>query len=496
MSLRLIVTLFLLNSIVLFSQERTKKHTIIKGETISSIAEKYDVKQSEIYKLNPKAKNLLKLNSVLLIPTTDQKNSTTKSKIATNYSEKEHEVLAKETLYGIARQYGITVKELNEANPTLETSGLRIGQKIAIPGNATSTEIAVVSQVKKSSQKAPVTIEPQITEIESAIAEQTTIEVLAKETKYSITKKYGITIKEFDKANPTLGVKSLRVGQKINIPANASLKTEIAVASQENKIQSIQEPTVIVQPINDLPKTELVILTNPTESSTTSNENIVREVLPKETKYGIAKQYGITVQELEKQNPEIKNKLRVGYKLNIRSANVTNESIAVLNSENPTHEFTNAENDTEKYKNVENNNWEFKSFVKPASNPNFLDELIETASSNIGTRYQSGGTSKSGYDCSGLMCTTFGAFDIKLPRTSLEQSRLGVVVNPEDAQKGDLIFFKTNGRSRINHVGMVVEVCDGDIKFIHASVGGGVVISSVKEKYYEKKLTQINRVLQ
>jgi hypothetical protein len=43
---------------------------------------------------------------------------------------------------------------------------------------------------------------------------------------------------------------------------------------------------------------------------------------------------------------------------------------------------------------------------------------------------------------------------------------------------------------------MVVEVCDGDIKFIHASVGGGVVISSVKEKYYEKKLTQINRVLQ
>jgi cell wall-associated NlpC family hydrolase len=94
------------------------------------------------------------------------------------------------------------------------------------------------------------------------------------------------------------------------------------------------------------------------------------------------------------------------------------------------------------------------------------------------------------------MCNTFGAFDIKLPRTSIEQSRLGIVVTPEDAQKGDLIFFKTNGRSRINHVGMVVEVCDGDIKFIHASVGGGVVISSVKEKYYEKKLTQINRVLQ
>ena len=67
MSLRLIVTLFLLNSIVLFSQENITKHTIVKGETISSIAEKYDVKQSAIFKLNPKAKNILKLNSILLI---------------------------------------------------------------------------------------------------------------------------------------------------------------------------------------------------------------------------------------------------------------------------------------------------------------------------------------------------------------------------------------------------------------------------------------------
>ena len=93
------------------------------------------------------------------------------------------------------------------------------------------------------------------------------------------------------------------------------------------------------------------------------------------------------------------------------------------------------------------------------------------------------------------MCTTFGAFDIDLPRTSIEQSHYGVKINNEDAQKGDLIFFKTNGRRQINHVGMVVEVNDGDIKFIHASVGGGVIISSIKEKYYSKKLTQINRVL-
>jgi cell wall-associated NlpC family hydrolase len=124
-----------------------------------------------------------------------------------------------------------------------------------------------------------------------------------------------------------------------------------------------------------------------------------------------------------------------------------------------------------------------------------LDQLIEKAAENIGTRYQTGGTSKSGFDCSGLMCTTFGAFDIKLPRSSIEQSGFGTKVDAEEAKKGDLIFFKTNGRNHINHVGMVVEVCDGEIKFIHASVGNGVIISSTKENYYKKKVVQVNRVL-
>ncbi|MFV8371263.1 LysM peptidoglycan-binding domain-containing protein [Flavobacterium sp. LB2P74] len=499
MSLRLIVTLFLLNSIVLFSQENSRKHTIVKGETISSIAEKYDVKQSAIFKLNPNAKNLLKLNSILLIPVAATKKTNAKSKVATNFSAKEHEVLTKETLYGIAKQYGISLKELNELNPTLESTGLKIGQKIIVPANPSSTEVAVVTPTKKVSQKPELVGTSPAIETKKSITELTTIEVLPKESKYSIARKYGITVKELDKANPALGAKALRVGQKITIPGNGIPVTELAIIPQQNKELSTAEAivnsesvtntskteeTVVSNPKIDLPKSEVTAVSQPSEAIGLTTGNIVREVLHKETKYGIAKQYGITVQELEKQNPEIKNRLRVGNKLNIRVNTVPVENNVVVSADNDDATI------------IENAKIDFNNALKPTFSHDFLDQLIERASENIGTRYRTGGTSKAGFDCSGLMCTTFGAFDIKLPRTSRAQSGIGTKINTEEAQKGDLIFFKTNGRSQINHVGMVVEVCEGEIKFIHASVSNGVIISSTREKYYERNFTQINRVLQ
>ncbi|TDE04810.1 peptidoglycan endopeptidase [Flavobacterium sandaracinum] len=496
MTFRVVVTLVFLNSIVLFSQEKITKHTIVKGETISSIAEKYEVKQSAIFNLNPNAKNLLKLNSVLLIPITSTKNTAPKTKIAINNSFKEHEVQTKETLYGIAKQYGISVKELNQVNPTLASSELKIGQKINIPGNATASEIAMIAPTKQMVSKNGVATLTQSNESKSTKVDTFSWEVLPKETKYSITRKYGITIKEFDKANPEIGVKALRVGQKINIPA-APL-TETVLASQESKdlpvvaskngtsVQTIipkLEEAVILQTNTHLSNTTTSNGSQNETTSTNTPQQVIREVLPKETKYAIAKEYGITVNELEKQNPEVKNGLPVGYKLNILANTVPAEN-AIAN--------TDAGNNSD----VQTTKIDFNNAAKPTFSHDFLDQLIERASENIGSRYRTGGTTKSGFDCSGLMCTTFGAFDINLPRTSREQSSIGTKINTDEAQKGDLIFFKTNGRSQINHVGMVVEVCEDEIKFIHSSVSNGVIISSTKEKYYRKNFSQINRVLQ
>lgn len=124
-----------------------------------------------------------------------------------------------------------------------------------------------------------------------------------------------------------------------------------------------------------------------------------------------------------------------------------------------------------------------------------VKNLIEKATDNIGVKYKAGGTTKNGFDCSGLVFTTFESENIKLPRSSYEQAKIGKIINIDYAQKGDLIFFKTNKSKQINHVGLIVEVSSDEIKFVHSSTSKGVIISSTKESYYKNSFAQINRVI-
>jgi len=124
-----------------------------------------------------------------------------------------------------------------------------------------------------------------------------------------------------------------------------------------------------------------------------------------------------------------------------------------------------------------------------------VKQLINAASENLGADYRSGGTTPEGFDCSGLMFSTFRKFDITLPRSSNDMAKIGRKLENSEIQKGDLIFFRTNGKSVINHVGMVTEVSDDEIKFIHSSTQKGVIISSTKEAYYGRTFAQANRIL-
>ncbi|MFX0558494.1 C40 family peptidase [Maribacter sp. CXY002] len=124
------------------------------------------------------------------------------------------------------------------------------------------------------------------------------------------------------------------------------------------------------------------------------------------------------------------------------------------------------------------------------------DEVINTALTFSGVRYKFGGTTNKGMDCSGLLYVSFGEHDVKLPRTSIHMAEEGKKIKIKDVTKGDLLFFKTNKRSkRINHVGMVVKVENDEIKFIHASTSRGVTVSSLHEGFWNQAFVKATRIL-
>lgn len=117
--------------------------------------------------------------------------------------------------------------------------------------------------------------------------------------------------------------------------------------------------------------------------------------------------------------------------------------------------------------------------------------IISSSLRFLGAPYRYGGTTARGFDCSGFVGHVFGILDIKLPRSSREQAKIGTHVEKNALVPADLVFFKTGGSSKINHVGIYV----GDNRFIHASTSRGIVITSLNEKYYLKAYYGARRVL-
>lgn len=122
------------------------------------------------------------------------------------------------------------------------------------------------------------------------------------------------------------------------------------------------------------------------------------------------------------------------------------------------------------------------------------EQLLNVANDYRGVRYRWGGMSRNGMDCSGFVKTAFDQFSIGLPRTSREMASRGEKISKSEAKPGDLIFFKNGGSRVINHVGIIIEVNEDEIKFIHSATSSGVSINSTKEPYYSRGFVQINRV--
>lgn len=125
-----------------------------------------------------------------------------------------------------------------------------------------------------------------------------------------------------------------------------------------------------------------------------------------------------------------------------------------------------------------------------------IDKIVSHAKTFVGTRYKYGGTTNKGMDCSGLVFVSFQKEDIILPRISRDMAKKGLEISLRQVEEGDLVFFKTSkNRKVINHVGLVVEARGGNVKFIHSTTSGGVIISSLDERYWNEAFVEVRRII-
>ena len=121
-------------------------------------------------------------------------------------------------------------------------------------------------------------------------------------------------------------------------------------------------------------------------------------------------------------------------------------------------------------------------------------KLLEDAKYFKGGKYVWGGTTPEGFDCSGYVQYLYKKHNINLPRTAWAQSKKGQVVEKDNLQKGDLLFFLTDKKRGIpiTHVGIYM----GNGNFIHAaSKDKGIIISPLTHGSYAKTFVSAKRII-
>lgn len=127
-----------------------------------------------------------------------------------------------------------------------------------------------------------------------------------------------------------------------------------------------------------------------------------------------------------------------------------------------------------------------------------VDSVLDYADNFLGTKYRGGGKTPKGFDCSGFVRYVFQKFGYTTPPSSSAIKTVGREVRKDSAQTGDIIYFTgRNAKSkRPGHVGIITEIKDGVIYFIHASVSYGISYSHTATNYYSRRYLGIRRVLE
>jgi len=199
-------------------------HSVGEKETLYAISRRYGTTVENILQYNPTADAGLEIGQILKVPYTPRK-------VVAQGRGTVHTVAAKETMFSISKMYGVTVDELKQWN-NLTDNALSIGQQIVVkkggsPGAPSNTQTTPTPSVSKNGLHT----------------------VTSKETMFSISRQYGITVQQLKDWNKLEG-NEISIGQELIVTAGAVKPTDPVVqnnAPVQNVPPVVQNAPVVTE---------------------------------------------------------------------------------------------------------------------------------------------------------------------------------------------------------------------------------------------------------
>jgi LysM repeat protein len=218
-------------------------YLVVRGDTKFQLSQRFSVSIAELERLNPQMVPTLLADSQIRVP----KENKTPNISNSREGLKTHLVVRGETLYGIARQYGISLSELIDANVDRLGTVLLAGQYLEIPSlKAASKNISGNSYL-----------------------------VVKGDTKYGLSKRFNKTISQLEAANPSM-VPTLLAGDRIVIPDDNSMATSDPPDPDDFSKNRVEE-TKEKEKESISKETSEIETSNNTEDETTDSEKVTNE---------------------------------------------------------------------------------------------------------------------------------------------------------------------------------------------------------------------------
>ena len=492
-------------------------HRVVKNDTVWALSQKFGVSIKSIEQLNhiDQNTNMIYVGQDLQIPNKDAQ--------APKNNTHTYTVQSGDSLWAIAQKFNTSVDHLKQLNG-LTSNLIYVGQTLKVDGQAsaqpakaaTPAPAKTVAQpvqqqapvakasVASSTQKAAPVQQPSV---QSTVKSTPAVQSTVKQTPVASSVSSAAPASSATQAQPaTSSVATSKVAPAVSSSSATTVSSSQAPvsssassasvssssASQQTVASSSSSQTSVASSVSSAAPASSVSSQSSSKQAVIAANHTTATVKSGDSLYAIAQEYGVSVASLREANPNLGNSLTVGQSLIVNnptknpaaassslqqaqasSASSQQQAPQAREAAAPQARTANnnqqaAQNNNQQQNNNNNQAAQANSKAQQSSTTRTGsgNNVVSYAESFIGVPYVYGGTTPSGFDCSGFVQYVYNHFGVSLPRTTTQQENYGTQIPVSQAQPGDLYFWGNKGSA------YHVAICVGNGKYIAAPEPG------------------------